>query len=339
MLAFRRLIQGFSGARRGTPTVPAAVVVGPNVRWDEFLRRCRRVEELGFDRISFGDHFTDWPGYKGPWLELWATVCAVAMATTRVRLAALVAQIPFRNPALFALQALSADRIAGGRLDLGLGIGLEIDPSYRMMVIENWSANERVARFGEYVDIVDRPLTQEEASYTGRFYRIDRAALCPRPVQLPRPPLIIAALGPVMIGHAARRADIWNTMSFAATFEEQIEETRARVATIDARCAAIGRDPSSLRRSIFIIGERPDPRTPQYYESEEILTHMAHAAWMAVIAPGACLPARKTRSGRQVTGRGGSRSVSPCPQPPTPALPGSGRNSLTIAHNHVNGAS
>jgi alkanesulfonate monooxygenase SsuD/methylene tetrahydromethanopterin reductase-like flavin-dependent oxidoreductase (luciferase family) len=253
-----------------------SVVVLPNVPWPEFLRRCLQVEELGFDALNFVDCFTDWTGAKGPWFELWSQLSAIAMATTRIRLATLVAQIPFRNPALFALQALTADHISGGRLDLGLGTGLEIDPSYPMMGIENWSAKERVARFGEYVEVVDRLLSQEETSYQGRYYRVDAAALLPRPVQSPRPPLIIAAMGPIMLGHAARHADIWNSLSHAETFETQIEETRRRVAAIDARCAAIGRDPASLRRSFLMLD--PTARSSggvfNYYESEETFTQM-----------------------------------------------------------------
>ena len=136
---------------------------------------------------------------------------------------------------------------------MGLGTGLEVDPSYRMMGIENWSAKERVARFGEYVEIVDRLLSQEETTFKGRFYQVDAAALRPRPVQSPRPPIMIAAMGPVMLGHAARHADIWNSISFAKTFEAQLEETRGRVAAIDARCAAIGRDPATLRRSYLMF--------------------------------------------------------------------------------------
>src|SRR5208282_5232478 len=211
-----------------------------------------------------------------PWFELWSQLSAVAMATTRIRLQNLVAQIPLRNPALFALQALTADHISGGRLDLGLGTGLEIDPSYRMMGIENWSAKERVARFGEYVEVVDRLLSQEEVSFRGRYYQVDAAALRPRPVQSPRPPILIAAMGPVMLGHAARHADIWNSLSFAKTFEAQIEETRRRVAAIDARCAAIGRDPASLRRSYLMFDPtaRASGGVIQYYESEEIFMRM-----------------------------------------------------------------
>lgn len=253
-----------------------SVLVLPNVPWPELLRRCRQVEELGFDSVGLADHLVDWAGGKGPWFELWSQLAAIAQATTRIRLATLVAQIPLRNPALFALQALTADHISGGRLDVGLGTGLEIDPSYRMMGIENWSAKERVARFGEYVEIVDRLLSQEETSFQGRFYRVDAAALRPRPIQSPRPPIMIAALGPVMLGHAARYADIWNSISFAKTFEAQIDETRGRMTAIDARCAAIGRDPASLRRSYLMFD--PTARSSggkiKYYESEETFTHM-----------------------------------------------------------------
>jgi alkanesulfonate monooxygenase SsuD/methylene tetrahydromethanopterin reductase-like flavin-dependent oxidoreductase (luciferase family) len=253
-----------------------SVLVLPNVTWPEFLRRCKQVEELGFDAVNLADHLTDWAGGKGPWFELWTQLAAVAQATTRVRLATLVAQIPLRNPALFAHQALTADHISGGRLDVGLGTGLEIDPSYRMMGIENWSAKDRVARFGEYIQVVDKLLSQEETTFEGRFYKTDAAALRPRPVQSPRPPLIVAAMGPVMLGHAARHADIWNSISFAKTFEAQLEETRQRVAAMDAQCARIGRDPASLRRSYLMFD--PTARSSggkiAYYESVDACRRM-----------------------------------------------------------------
>jgi alkanesulfonate monooxygenase SsuD/methylene tetrahydromethanopterin reductase-like flavin-dependent oxidoreductase (luciferase family) len=254
-----------------------SVLVLPNVPWPEFLRRCRQVEALGFDAIGLADHLVDWAGGKGPWFELWSQVSALAMTTTRVRLTTLVAQIPFRNPALFALQALTADHISGGRLEVGLGTGLEIDPSYRMMGIDNWTAKERVARFGEYVEVVDRLLSQEDVSHQGRYYQTEGATLRPRPVQSPRPPVLIAAMGKIMLGHAARHADIWNSLSFAKTFEAQLEETRRRIAAIDAHCAAIGRDPATLRRSylMFDPSARASGGMITYYESEETFQRMA----------------------------------------------------------------
>jgi len=248
-----------------------SVMVLPNVPWPELLRRCQEVDELGFDVLGLADHFTDWAGGQGPWFELWTKLAAVAMATRRIRLQSLVAQIPLRNPAMFALQALTADHVSTGRLEVGLGTGLEIDPSYRMIGMVNWPAKERVARFGEYVEVVDRLLRGEETTYNGRYYRTEAAALRPLPVQLPRPPILIAAMGPLMLRHAARHADIWNSLSFAKTSEAQLAETGQRIARIDAYCTAIGRDPASLRRSYLMFD--PTARSSggliQYYRSEE----------------------------------------------------------------------
>jgi alkanesulfonate monooxygenase SsuD/methylene tetrahydromethanopterin reductase-like flavin-dependent oxidoreductase (luciferase family) len=255
------------------------VLVLPNVKWPELLRRCRHVEELGFDCLGLADHLADWTGGTGPWFELWTHLSAIAMSTSRVRIATLVAQIPLRNPVLFALQALTADHISGGRLELGIGTGLPIDPCYRMMGIENWTNPERVARLREYVDLVARLLPGDEVTYTGKFYSADRARLQPAPVQAPRPPLMIAAMGKVMLGIAAVHADIWNSLSFAKTFPEQLAETRERIEIIDERCAALGRDPATLRRSylMFDPGARGSGGRYAYYESEAAFEDMVGA--------------------------------------------------------------
>jgi alkanesulfonate monooxygenase SsuD/methylene tetrahydromethanopterin reductase-like flavin-dependent oxidoreductase (luciferase family) len=83
-------------------------------------------------------------------------------------------------------------------------------------------------------------------------------------------------MGPLMLRHAAKHADIWNSLSFARTFKAQIEETRQRIAAIDARCAAIGRDPATLRRSYLMFD--PTARSSggiiKYYESEDTFAQM-----------------------------------------------------------------
>ncbi len=98
----------------------------------------------------------------------------------------------------------------------------------------------------------------------------------PRPIQQPRPPIVIAGLGPTMLKYAAQRADVWNSLSFAPDFETQIEETRGRIGIIDKQCAAIGRDPASLRRSylMFDAGARAGGGLINYYESEEVFADM-----------------------------------------------------------------
>jgi alkanesulfonate monooxygenase SsuD/methylene tetrahydromethanopterin reductase-like flavin-dependent oxidoreductase (luciferase family) len=247
------------------------VLTLPNVPWKELVRRYRHLEELGFDVAGVADHFVDWTHPPSPWFEAWTLLAAIARETTRLRLSTLVAQIPLRDPAMLAHQALTVDHISQGRLDLGLGVGLTTDPSYAMMGIPNWSAAERVARFKEYVEVVDRLLSNEVTTYQGRFYQVDGAVMNPRPVQQPRPPITIAALGPVMLKYAARYADTWNSLSFLKDFQEQLDETRGRIQLIDAACAAIGRDPASLRRSylMFDAGARAGGGLINYYASED----------------------------------------------------------------------
>jgi alkanesulfonate monooxygenase SsuD/methylene tetrahydromethanopterin reductase-like flavin-dependent oxidoreductase (luciferase family) len=160
-----------------------------------------------------------------------------------------VPQIPLRNPALLAKQALTIDHISNGRLELGL----PVDPACEMMGLPNWDNKERAARFREYVTIIDRLLTNPVTTFKGQYYEVNQAAMDPPPVQAPRPPIVVAAMGPTMIRRAVEFADNWNSTSPAMTFDGQVQETRDRVRQVDEHCARIGRDPSSLRRSYLML--------------------------------------------------------------------------------------
>jgi alkanesulfonate monooxygenase SsuD/methylene tetrahydromethanopterin reductase-like flavin-dependent oxidoreductase (luciferase family) len=248
----------------------------PNVPWDELLARYKSFEELGFDIAAIADHFVDWTNPPSPWFEAWTLAAAIARETTRIRISTCVSQFPLRSPAMLAFQALTVDHISHGRLDLGLGIGLTSDPSYEMMGLPNWSNKERVARFEEYVPLVDQLLSNEITTYEGRFYQVDGAVMSPRPVQRPRPPIMVAANGPLMLKIAARHADIWNSVSFAPSFETQIEQMRERVALIEQHCTSLGRDPATLRYSyhMFDANARTSGGLIGYYESEDLFVEM-----------------------------------------------------------------
>lgn len=247
------------------------VLLLPNVAWAELKARVVWLEELGFEVAAIADHFVDWTNPSADWFEAWTAMAAMAEATSRIRLSTIVTQIPLRNPAMLARQVLTLDHISNGRIDLGLGTGLTIDPSYAMAGLPNWEAGERVERFAEYVELVSLLLSREETTYTGRFYQVEGAMMNPRPVQSPRPPILIAALAPRMMRHAARYADIWNSLSFQPMFADQLAETRERCRMIDTDCLAIGRDPATLRRSYTMFDTQARHRGGAigYYDSME----------------------------------------------------------------------
>ena len=217
------------------------VLVLPTSDWSEILRCSKHVEDLDFDLVTTADHFVDWTDPQRLWHEGWSILAALAMATDRIRLATYVTQFPLRHPAMLARQALTIDHVSGGRLEIGLGTGINIDPSYDMMGIPNWDGKERVPRFKEYVEVIDGLLSKEVSSFSGEYFTINEAVVRPRPVQQPRPPIVIAALGPVMVRFAARMAATRNTMSFAGTFDEKLAEIVAKVDLFKYASAYLGR--------------------------------------------------------------------------------------------------
>jgi alkanesulfonate monooxygenase SsuD/methylene tetrahydromethanopterin reductase-like flavin-dependent oxidoreductase (luciferase family) len=115
----------------------------------------------------------------------------------------------------------------------------------------------------------------------------------PRSVQAPRPPILVAALGPRMLRHAARHADICNSLSFLPSLEELLAETRGRCRAIDAECAAIGREPSTLRRSytMFDPQARAKGGAIAYYESaERFVDHVGRVVELGISDVGLYYP-------------------------------------------------
>ena len=111
-----------------------------------------------------------------------------------------------------------------------------------------------MARYREAIDVVDRLLRNDTSTYAGRYYQLRDAPLRPRPVQQPRPPLTLGAHGPRMLRVVAEFADAWNSFG-------TVSEMRERNAILNDHCAAIGRDPHSIVRSLYIwpasMGENP----------------------------------------------------------------------------------
>lgn len=244
----------------------------PDTPWDEFIRWFQYIEELGFDIAGFGDHFAHFWFPSQPWFEAWTLLSALATQTSKIRMGTLVTPFAWRNPVFLARQAMTVDHISNGRLELGLGSGVRSDRSYEMTGVTNWGPRGRVARFREYVEIVDQLLSNEVSNYEGRYYKVKEAVMSPRTVQKPRPPITIAANRPRMVKHAARHADTWITLGPA----ERLEEIRHRNGLGDKYCREIGRDPRTLRHSYWFF--YPDIEKQRglfgYYESEESFREM-----------------------------------------------------------------
>ena len=224
----------------------------PDIEWKELRRRVIHAEELGFDIATTADQFVDWKNPTVPWFDIWAVLAAFAEATERIRLAPCVAQIPMRDPATYAREILTIDHVSDGRIEAGLGVGLTVDPGYGMVGVPNWENPERVARFGEYVRIVEQLLTSSACSFAGDYYSVDSAAVHPS-LQDPRPPITVAAMGPRMMRYAAAHSDTWNTMSFGAGAADLLSDAVALKDKMLGACDTVGRDPATLRHSFLLF--------------------------------------------------------------------------------------
>ncbi len=211
--------------------------------WPEMRERWQWLEGLGFDSLWLPDHFFPTAGKDVPMLEAWTLLAGLATATSRARIGILVSSNTFRHPALLAKQAVTVDHLSDGRLELGVGAGwMELE--HEIFGIEFPETKERVDRFAEAVELLDTYLSNDESSFAGEHYQLEGVFNRPAPVQQPRPPLVMGAHGPRMLKLVARYADAWN--SFAP-----VDEMARRNARLTALCEEIGRDPASIKRSVF----------------------------------------------------------------------------------------
>ena len=155
------------------------VLILPNAPWPEYRDRFVHIEDLGFDVGATGDHFCNWADPPSFWLEAWTALTGVAAATSTLRLTTCVTQIPLRNPGVLAHQAISLDHVSEGRFELGLGTGIDIDPSCEMVGLPIWTDKERVDRFAEYIEVVAQMLPEGVTSFDGEFYSTSEAVMNP----------------------------------------------------------------------------------------------------------------------------------------------------------------
>lgn len=217
--------------------------------WQEFLEVWQEADQIElFESAWTMDHFYPLtPPSDGAHLESWTMLAALAQATTRLRLGAMVNGMHFRHPAVTANMAATLDHISGGRLELGLGAGWFFSEA-EAYGIPLGSPAERSDRFEEGVEVIHRLLTQQTTTFEGSYYHLADARCEPKALQRPRPPIVIGGRGPKRtLRTAARFADHWDM-----TFPKSPEEWQALDAVLADHCAAVGRDPATIRRSVHL---------------------------------------------------------------------------------------
>jgi F420-dependent oxidoreductase-like protein len=204
------------------------------------------AESHGFVWFSVMDHLIQIGGVGAPtepFMEGWTVLSALAAVTSRIRLATLASSVAYRNPAHLAKIAAGVDQISGGRMTLGIGAGW-FEREYRQY---GWEfpprPATRIRQMEEAVRLILQMWSETRTTFHGRYFHLEDAILEPKPVQKPRPPVMIAGGGEQMTLRAvARLADACNVGGDVAT-------ARHKFAVLRGHCDAAQRDYHAIERT------------------------------------------------------------------------------------------
>jgi F420-dependent oxidoreductase-like protein len=210
-------------------------------------------ERLGYDSIWLDDHLMYG---KNPVLECWTTIAALSSITTKIRLGTMVLCSSFRNPALLAKMAATLDVISNGRLELGIGAGIQRDEhiAYGIPFLQS---HNRISRMKEAVEIIKKLWTEEKASYEGKYYRVTEAVCEPKPLQKPHPPITIGGSGEKLtLKVAAEHADRYDWGNIPS-----LELYKHKLDVLESHCNAVGRNFHEIEKSCWLESQilgKPD---------------------------------------------------------------------------------
>ncbi|HXF74108.1 MAG TPA: TIGR03560 family F420-dependent LLM class oxidoreductase [Actinomycetota bacterium] len=218
------------------------------IGWAQWRRLADACERVGLEGLFTSDHYLSVIGEPGRGsFDAWTVLAGLAATTSTLRLGTLVSPVTFRHPAVLAKVATTVDHISGGRVEIGLGAGWWAD-EHRAHGFPFPRDADRMAMLEEQLEIVHRLLSadDDEVSFHGRFYRLERCAFVHRPVQRPRPPIIVGGKGgPRLARLVARWADEFNTVGGTP------REVRQRFARVREAVDAVGRDQSTVTTSLM----------------------------------------------------------------------------------------
>ena len=195
------------------------------VRWEDWLALARATEELGFEALFRSDHYGPVVAQeeRGS-LDAWATLAGLAAVTTTLRLGTMVSPVTFRRVPVLAKMVTTVDHISRGRVELGLGAG--------WFEAEHDAYGLAFPPLRERLDELDRQLAEIVRHWT------EAPEIQPKPLQQPRPPIIIGGTAkPRTVRAAVAHADEYNTVA------PSVDEARERKRVLDEAALAAGRAP------------------------------------------------------------------------------------------------
>jgi F420-dependent oxidoreductase-like protein len=217
-----------------------------DVSWSEWLALARACEDGGLEGLFRSDHYLSIGGPPGRGsLDAWTTLAGIAAVTERIKLGTAVSPATFRHPSLLAKAVVTVDHISNGRVELGLGAGW-YEAEHRAYGFPFVDTATRLEVLEEQVEIVVRSWDEGPFGFEGKHYRIEELDARPKPLQRPRPNLIIGgAAKPRSAALAARWANEYNTVSSTPS---ELERKRK---SVEAAFGAADRDVEELTFSLM----------------------------------------------------------------------------------------
>jgi F420-dependent oxidoreductase-like protein len=219
----------------------------PNMLFNRLRDVVLESERLGYHSVWLDDHLMYG---ASPMLECWTTLSALASATSTIRLGTMVTSNAFRNPALLAKMTATVDVISGGRLELGVGAGVQKEEhdSYGFPFPK---LSIRIERLKESVEIIKKMWVQEKASYKGKHYYIADAVCEPKPLQKPHPPITIGGCGEKhTLKVTAQHAD-----RFDFGYLPTMDLYKHKLQVLENHCKLIGRKFGEIEKSCWPAGQ------------------------------------------------------------------------------------
>ena len=182
-----------------------------NEQWETIINSANKIEELGYHSLWVYDHFHTVPSpTQDPTYECWSLMAALSQTTSKVRLGQMCTCNSYRNPAYLTKVASTIDVMSGGRLEYAIGAGW-YDQEYKAYGYDYPSAGVRLKMLEESLIIYKKMTTEDEASFEGEYYQINKAINQPKPIQKPHPPLWVCGGGEkVTLKLLARYGDYGN---------------------------------------------------------------------------------------------------------------------------------